>query len=139
MTARLFVYGTLRPDLTCDRGYEARMRLMAESRIVAHGDVRGRLFDLGPYPGLVEARRRGSRVHGVLLDLPSPQATFRWLDPYEDATGTPTDEYVRILRRVTCSSGRKSTAWVYMMRSLPPTAVLLPDGSWPPAANHGGR
>jgi gamma-glutamylcyclotransferase (GGCT)/AIG2-like uncharacterized protein YtfP len=128
MSSLLLVYGTLRPDAVTALGAEERARLAAESVIVGPATIRGRLFDLGAYPGLlagpVGPRRRRCRdpVGGVLLRLPRPQAAFRWLDAYEGVLGAPDDEYVRVVRPVVTAGGRRMVSWVYVLRRVPPGA-----------------
>ncbi len=56
----LFVYGTLRPFIDIPM---ARW-LRRAARYVGQATARGRLYDLGPYPGLRAARGCGERVVG---------------------------------------------------------------------------
>ena len=61
---RLFVYGTLR------RG-GVRHAVLADQRFLGKAVTRPyyRLFDLGPYPGLVQASEGGQAVHGELYEV----------------------------------------------------------------------
>src|SRR4051794_10876496 len=103
MTTLLFAYGTLTPD-----GPEAAARDGWEPDM-----VRGRLFDLGPYPALVDLDDPGAGwVEGYTraVDLAVLEGP---LDAYE---GVPEGPYQR--RPVTTRAGRR--AWVYVhARPLP--------------------
>jgi len=102
----LFAYGTLGP-----RGPEAT----AGAGWVADR-VRGRLFDLGPYPGLVDAGNPSAGwVEGHVRPVSARELAER-LDPYE---GVEQGLYSRV--QVETESGRR--VWVYQYaRPLPPEA-----------------
>src|SRR6185437_10156830 len=102
----LFAYGTLAPD-----GPEAAAR----DGWVADR-VRGRLFDLGPYPALViEGDPEEGWVAGYVRTVDRDELIGR-LDPYE---GVDEGLYRRLA--ATTEAGRR--AWVYVYaRPLPPGA-----------------
>jgi gamma-glutamylcyclotransferase (GGCT)/AIG2-like uncharacterized protein YtfP len=106
MTTLLFAYGTLTPD-----GPEAAARDGWEPDM-----VRGRLYDLGPYPALVDLDDPGAGwVEGYTraVDLAILEGP---LDAYEGVADGP---YRRTL--VTTRAGCR--AWVYVHdRPLPPGA-----------------
>jgi gamma-glutamylcyclotransferase (GGCT)/AIG2-like uncharacterized protein YtfP len=106
MPTLLFAYGTLAPE-----GPEqaARDGWMADA-------VRGRLFDLGPYPALVDHGDPGAGwVEGYVRPV-DPADLIEWLDPYE---GVGEGLYRRV--EAVTLGGRR--AWVYVYaRPLPPTA-----------------
>ena len=113
--AGLFVYGTLR------RGAGAASRLPGPRRAVR---ARGRLVDLGAYPGLVPGP---GWIAGELVALPSRAAAaarFAQLDDYEDFAGW--DALGRSLyhRGVVRLEGG-GVAWTYVLR----------DGAGPPIAS----
>jgi gamma-glutamylcyclotransferase (GGCT)/AIG2-like uncharacterized protein YtfP len=105
-TERLFAYGTLAPD---DSEAAARDGWTCDT-------VRGRLFDLGPYPALV--------------DVDDPEAG--WVEGYVHAIDPaalagPLDDYEGVAeglyRRVAVTSGAGLRVWVYVYaRPLPPTS-----------------
>src|SRR5262245_47151783 len=73
MTTILFAYGTLAPD-----GPEAAAR-----GGWAPDMVRGRLYDLGPYPALVDCGRPGAGwVAGYVREVDEDLLAVRW-DEYE--------------------------------------------------------
>lgn len=101
----LFAYGTLSP------GFEA-----AGARWEPDA-VRGRLFDLGPYPVLVDLDDpTAGWVIGHVRPVSRRELEER-LDPYEDAVAG--GEF----RRVTTSTRLGRAVWIYVYaRPLPPTA-----------------
>lgn len=105
MLAYLFVYGTLR------RGQPLHHELVtARAEFVGEARMRGRLYDLGRYPG---ALAEGEQViAGELYRLSEPPAAFRRLDAVEGS------EY---RRSVVCVdlAGRGRRAWAYLLRKPP--------------------
>ena len=103
----LFAYGTLAPE-----GPAAAVR----DGWVADR-VRGRLFDLGPYPALIDLDDPGAGwVEGHVRAVTSSELTGR-LDPYEGV-----DE--GLYRRLAAKTRGGRRAWVYVYaRPLPPGAV----------------
>jgi gamma-glutamylcyclotransferase (GGCT)/AIG2-like uncharacterized protein YtfP len=106
MPELLFAYGTLGPP-----GSEA----VAQGGWIADA-VRGRLFDLGPYPALVDADDPDADwVEGHVRPV-APRELSEFLDPYEGV-----DEGLFRRDEVTTRAGRR--VWVYVFaRPVPPTA-----------------
>src|SRR5262245_13923992 len=75
----LFVYGTLR------KGFDHPMAdyLAARARHLGGGKVPGQLYDLGAYPGLLDAAGPEEWVYGDLYELREPAETLAALDRYE--------------------------------------------------------
>ncbi len=108
--ALLFVYGTLR--LGAAGPMAAWLRNTA--RHVGVGQVRGRLYDLGRYPGLVEPARSADWVRGDLYVLARPRGSWRTLDTYEGASDSRgAAEYARVERSVRIGR-RWCRAWLYL-------------------------
>jgi len=113
MSPLLFVYGTLRPFVAIPM---ARW-LQRVGRHVGSARTRGRLYDLGPYPGLRAPLRQADWVVGDLYRLPQP-TILRVLDRYEAGTGRGLPRFVR--RRCTVEVGRRRvSAWTYLYRPIP--------------------
>jgi gamma-glutamylcyclotransferase (GGCT)/AIG2-like uncharacterized protein YtfP len=106
MTTILFAYGTLAPDSP-----EAAAR-----GGWAPDEVRGRLYDLGPYPALVGCDDPDSGwVDGYVREVDEAMLSGR-LDAYE---GVHEGQYRRVV--ATTRAGRQ--VWVYVYaRPLPPEA-----------------
>jgi gamma-glutamylcyclotransferase (GGCT)/AIG2-like uncharacterized protein YtfP len=102
----LFAYGTLGPP-----GPEA----IARGGWVADA-VRGRLFDLGPYPALIDADDPAADwVEGHVRPV-GGRELVDFLDPYEGV-----DE--GLFRRVAVTTRTGRHAWVYVFaRPVPPSA-----------------
>ena len=109
----LFAYGTLCPD---GPEAEARGGWLADS-------VRGRLFGLGPYPGLVDLGDPSAEwVEGFVR--PVEESELReWLDPYE---GVP----VGLYRRTIAETRAGRVAWVYVYARPLPTDARGPLVRW---------
>ena len=126
-SARLFAYGTLM------RGYGLHAVLARGATAVGPGTVRGRLLDLGRYPGLVDG---SGRVSGEVYRLDDPE-----LLPVLDR-----EEGYNFVRRqgiVTLAGGRRVRAWVYRYRGPRERATPIPSGDYrrarPPAARPATR
>jgi gamma-glutamylcyclotransferase (GGCT)/AIG2-like uncharacterized protein YtfP len=128
MTTRLFVYGTL----LSTAGHAMGTRLQREARLIGAGTVRGRLYSLGRYPGLVETDGAGRLVHGELYALKMPAVSLKWLDAYEGMVPDWPDEspYERVVRRVRLNTGQTVDAWVYLYRKSVRLRPEVKDGRW---------
>jgi gamma-glutamylcyclotransferase (GGCT)/AIG2-like uncharacterized protein YtfP len=87
--------------------------------------LRGRLLDLGPYPGLVDG---GRLVRGELYRLADP-AVLKVLDRFEayDPADPAGSEY---LRQCETLAEPRVTAWVYRLRLAPAGAPEVAGGDW---------
>lgn len=113
MLSALFAYGTLMPsdpESAAQQGWEPDA-------------VRGRLYDLGPYPALVDLDDPAAGwVEGyvrreVTLEM------MRRLDAYE---GTDTGPY----RRVSATTRNRSVVWVYVYGGRLPRDARGPLTRW---------
>jgi gamma-glutamylcyclotransferase (GGCT)/AIG2-like uncharacterized protein YtfP len=123
----LFVYGTLRPfvDIAMARW------LAAVARYVGLARTRGRLYDLGPYPGLVAPRRPADWVVGDLYRLPAARPVLRALDRYEAgpaARGRP--RFCRVEHPVLLACGTRRDAWLYLFRRSIVGRTLIVSGDY---------
>ena len=119
----LFAYGTLM------RGYPLHGVLAGGATLVTTGHVRGRLLDLGGYPGLVTG---AGRVSGEVYRLDDPQL-LPVLDRKEGYN------FVRCRGIVTLAGGRRARAWVYRYRGPRERALEIPDGDYRRARPPGAR
>ncbi len=128
MTPHLFVYGTLMSTA----GHSMGARLMREARLVGAATMPGRLYRLGWYPGLVEAKDGAGLVHGEVFTLADPDAALAWLDAYEGLRPDDPDggEYQRVQRTARLAAGEEVTAWVYLYRRDVSGRVPIEDGRW---------
>ena len=110
MLNKLFVYGTLQ------KGRHAhRILNSAGARFVGNGKVRGILYDLLDFPGLVRNRARGKFVAGQIYELKGPDAALRILDEYEefDPSNVPHSLFIRKQARIYLAGGSEIIAWIY--------------------------
>jgi gamma-glutamylcyclotransferase (GGCT)/AIG2-like uncharacterized protein YtfP len=114
----LFVYGTLKQG-----HYNYRVVEKLVGRVACGWRVRGTLFDLGRYPGLV--LDGGGEVRGELLESVGMGELLRVTDEIEG------DEYERVEVMAVSEDGVPRRAWTY--RYLGETAGLrrLAGGEWP--------
>jgi gamma-glutamylcyclotransferase (GGCT)/AIG2-like uncharacterized protein YtfP len=117
---RLFIYGTLLPDLVRPP-FDA---LVAKLTPLGPATVRGRLYDLGPYPGLV-LDEAASTVQGELFALPEDPAVLSALDDYEGSCSYP-----RVECRGIRANGETEACWVYECHADLTTAVLILGGDY---------
>ena len=102
------------------RGFALNRVLAARSTLLGDGAVRGRLLDLGRYPGLVVG---AGRVHGEIYRLEDPEL-LPVLDREEGYN------FVRRRAIVTLANGRRAGVWVYRYRGPQNRAVPIPDGDY---------
>jgi gamma-glutamylcyclotransferase (GGCT)/AIG2-like uncharacterized protein YtfP len=123
-----FVYGTLLPD---QPNYDLLAEETLEQRTAYFPD--GRLYDLGPYPMLLEGD--GRLVKGVVYTIKEsdyPTILHR-LDALEgfDPQNPSAGDYRRVERQVKLEDARSVKAWVYLgKQSLVSGANLIRSGDW---------
>lgn len=117
----VFVYGTLRPALA--RGEPAG--LIAGLEWTGPATVRGILYDLGDYPGLVAG---DAVVHGDLLRLASPDQ-LEAFDRYEECQGAR-PLYRRERWPASRPDGSIVQAWVYVFARSITSAAIIPGGDY---------
>jgi gamma-glutamylcyclotransferase (GGCT)/AIG2-like uncharacterized protein YtfP len=109
----LFAYGTLVP---VEPAYRAAGGWKPDA-------VRGRLYNLGPYPGLVDLDDPDAGwVSGYVRVVDEAELTGR-LDPYEGV-----DEGLYRREATTTRSGR--AVWIYVYARRLPTAAIGPLDRW---------
>jgi len=119
----LFVYGTLRPfvDIPMTRW------LKSVATYAGPASVRGRLYDLGPYPGLRPARRRQERVSGDVYRVSAKVLLV--LDRYEAGVGTGAPRFVR-RRCELIGRNARSLAWVYVYDRIVRPRARIASGDY---------
>ena len=120
LNPHLFVYGTL----LSTAGHPMGARLEREALRLGDATMRGRLYSLGLYPGLVETLGL-ERVRGEVYRLFEPARALAWLDAYE-GVGEPGASYCRVERTAHLASGKRIASFVYLYTGDP--AQLRPRG-----------
>src|SRR5438445_412716 len=125
----LFVYGTLRPE--CAPASVAP--LVSRMSILSPATIRGRMYDIGSYPGVV-LNDSAALIHGVVL-TGATQELLALLDAYEgcDPHDTGNALYRRQRCRVTLPDGQSLDAWIYVYNRDVSDSRLIPSGRYDPA------
>ncbi|MCF2133815.1 MULTISPECIES: gamma-glutamylcyclotransferase family protein [Burkholderiaceae] len=93
----VFVYGTLRENEANDIGRAAQRSGTAQPRWLGRGSVKGTLYDLGAYPGLVPDTAAGE-VYGDVFEI--DEALLPVLDKIEEVFPHHPREFQRSLIQV---------------------------------------
>jgi gamma-glutamylcyclotransferase (GGCT)/AIG2-like uncharacterized protein YtfP len=123
----LFAYGTL-----LSRHIPTEIApLMRHLRRVAQGWVRGRLFDLGEYPGAI-LEKTGNPIYGEVFELPPVQRFLSQLDAYEGflPRQRKASLFVRERWPVMLNGGERRDCWVYVYKGPLQNARLIPSGRY---------
>lgn len=120
VTSPLFVYGTLR-----HKARRSRFGLLgAKATFVSRASTRGRLVDLGEYPGLIAACHPDDWVRGEVFALRDPAGTLARLDAYEGSA------FRRSCAEVVLEGGQQLKAWVYLYTGVVPRGRMIASGDY---------
>jgi gamma-glutamylcyclotransferase (GGCT)/AIG2-like uncharacterized protein YtfP len=125
----LFAYGTLIPELA-----PAFMRLVLKSFVPkAKGKVKGKLYDLGEFPGAVLDSRSRTSIRGQIFEIPDDPIVLAKLDDYEefDPSNPDTSLFVRRKRMVQSEDGNRYSCWIYEYNRPIVKRKLVPRGVYP--------
>ena len=123
MTHLLFVYGTLLQPCNGLAQY-----LISNSTYLNTGYVKGTLYDIGEYPGLIINEEPG-RVYGSIYEI-SDEA-LKQIDDYE-GYGPDQDEpnlYIRLMMPVETIDG-VTDAWVYVYNLSVDGLQMISSGNY---------
>jgi gamma-glutamylcyclotransferase (GGCT)/AIG2-like uncharacterized protein YtfP len=128
MTGHLFVYGTLSPRNAPPEIAATVSRL----RPVGSASVRGRLYDLGEYPGAVLSEKSRTLIRGEVFELPGDRNTLTALDNYEgfEPTKPSSSLFLRRVWPVTMDDGKRVRCWVYIYNGTTKGAPALRNGRY---------
>lgn len=123
MSDYLFAYGTLIPG--CEPPHMNAICSLMER--IGEGTVRGLLFDLDHYPGVVEGE---GTVRGVVLRVPSD--AWSTMDAYEGCPipGGNGGLFRRIMTRATLDDGRQLDCWLYVYVRDVQGRRVVESGDW---------
>jgi gamma-glutamylcyclotransferase (GGCT)/AIG2-like uncharacterized protein YtfP len=126
----IFVYGTLRRAL----GHEMHRVLARGAHFVGEATVRGALYDLGAYPGLVTQGDHLDCVSGEVYALApdNAEATLALLDAYEGCANSDPEphEYRRAIVQVRFDDGSQRDAWTYLLNRSHAGLQRIPGGDY---------
>lgn len=111
MLNKLFVYGTLLNDIHS----MIANHLKTHSKFIGDGTVKGKLYDLGSYPGLIYLPEADTVVFGQVFELNTPQDILATLDTYEGISpdNLSENEYIREIVKVDIN-GKEEDCWTYL-------------------------
>lgn len=127
-TGHLFVYGTLSPGHAPPEIADTVSRL----RPVGSASVRGRLYDLGEYPGAVLSKNSRSLIHGEVFELPGDAQTLSSLDNYEgfEPNKPASSLFIRRAWPVLMDDGTRLRCWIYVYNGAVKDAPPLRSGRY---------
>jgi gamma-glutamylcyclotransferase (GGCT)/AIG2-like uncharacterized protein YtfP len=118
----IFVYGTLRTGLAPP----SLRKIIGQWRKIGDGSTRGRLYDLGEYPGAILDSGE-ARIVGEVFQLPDGDETLAALDEYEgfDPCDPTSSLFLRRRCEVDLEDGRSVESWVYVYnRRVSPSTII---------------
>jgi len=127
-THHLFVYGTLSPRHAPPEIASTVRRL----RPVGTATVRGRLYDLGEYPGAILNEKSRSVIRGEVFELPADRSALTSLDNYEgfEPAKPASSLFLRRVCPVTMDDGKRLRCWVYIYNGDMKDAQPLRSGRY---------
>lgn len=120
--ALLFIYGTL-----LNHNNEFAVYLKDRSHFFANGKVKGKLYDIGSYPGAI-LEDCEEYIYGVILQVDDPEVVFSEIDDYEgygDEQPEP-NEFIRIPANIETVS-ETVTCYIYVY-NLPVNGLQKIEG-----------
>jgi gamma-glutamylcyclotransferase (GGCT)/AIG2-like uncharacterized protein YtfP len=123
----LFVYGALR------RGFELHHHLVRlKAKCCGKGEVAGRLFGLGRYPGARPSGREDEWIRGEVYQLRQPVRDLKVLDEIEGFNPRATERgvFVREMAELFLDNRERRRAWVYWLRGGVPTTRRIAFGDY---------
>jgi gamma-glutamylcyclotransferase (GGCT)/AIG2-like uncharacterized protein YtfP len=119
----LFAYGTLIPG--CEPPH--MNAICSRLELISEGSVRGLLYDLGRYPGVVEG---GGTVRGAVVRV--PEDVWPAMDAYEGCPipGGGGGLFRRIMTRATLDDGRQVDCWLYVYARDVAGRRVVSSGDW---------
>jgi gamma-glutamylcyclotransferase (GGCT)/AIG2-like uncharacterized protein YtfP len=148
----LFAYGTLLPGAAPAEvaGIAARLKAVGE------GCVRGRLYNLGHFPGAVleetgnersgggkssadrgadrvaDQNKAGQMVYGTVFELPRGPAVLQALDAYEefDPANPAASQFLRRRCVASLQSGAAIECWIYVYNRGVKNIPVVEGGRW---------
>ncbi len=116
----LFVYGTLRRRSR----HPMHEVLCAHADFVGAGTFRGKLYDLGAFPGAVASDQSPDQVRGEIYALRDPQRILPALDAYE-AQG-----FRREIVAIRSEAGATLRCWIYLYDRPVSRSSLISSGDY---------
>lgn len=116
----LFVYGTLRKRAK----HPAHHVLTERAKLIGTGEIQGKLYDVGRFPGVIYSQQTTDRVSGEIYALNDEDDIFPFLDKYEGSL------FRRELRPAYSDNGRRLSAWIYLYVGPMNSAKFISSGNY---------
>jgi gamma-glutamylcyclotransferase (GGCT)/AIG2-like uncharacterized protein YtfP len=130
----LFVYGTLRP---CSGHPMARL-LAERARHVGAARAAGRLYNLGRFPGVLEAANEKDWVLGDVYELPAEPSLLEELDRYENGESPLPAFFDRQATEAVLATGETLPVWIYWYRGRIREEQRIISGDYADSLGDGG-
>ena len=120
MNNLLFVYGTL-----LNENNEYAVYLKNHSRFYSYGKIKGKLYNIGEYPGAILSAKDKGYIYGSILELEHPKDVFPVIDNYEGygKNQSRPNEFIRLVVQVETSAVFVN-CWIYVY-NLPIAGLKL--------------
>jgi gamma-glutamylcyclotransferase (GGCT)/AIG2-like uncharacterized protein YtfP len=126
MPAYLFVYGTL-----LNKQNEFGAYLNRNCVFYANGKFRGRLYDIGEYPGAILASKGSDYVFGSILTVNDIDEVLQKLDDYEGFGYGQQQPYLFNRAFITIETNDKPVkCWVYLYNWPVQGFAMIPSGNY---------
>lgn len=125
-TRYLFVYGTLLDESNPYGAY-----LHENAKFYASGKIKGKLYDIGNYPGAIADTEGDNYVYGSIYEIKEVVSVLKELDDYEgfgDDFAQP-NEFIRVLTTVE-ANGEKKSCWIYVYNFPTDGLTRIDDGRY---------
>jgi gamma-glutamylcyclotransferase (GGCT)/AIG2-like uncharacterized protein YtfP len=134
-TRYLFVYGTLLDE---KNGFGAYLK--KHCTFYRDGKFKGKLYNIGNYPGAVFDAETNGFVFGRLFLMNDPGETLKILDDYEGfgKLHPQPNEFVRETLAVETADGRV-TCWIYLYNLSPDRLRQITSGNYMEWLQHANR
>ena len=125
----LFVYGTLLRGSASVESWQRRV----QAEFAGRGRIKGKLYDLGEYPGAIADAEQV--VRGEVYELRSPDDAVKILDELDEYEGyfplrPKKSLFVRRVTSVVMDDGGNTKAWVYFFNGPVDENDLIPGGDY---------
>ena len=123
----LFLYGTLLPVESPEEVADS----VGDLRRIGPARIRGRLYDLGDYPGAIFDPASTTWIHGEIFEIPD-NAVLQAIDRYEefDDSNPRTSLFIRTRVPARLRDGHDVESWAYLYNRDPGDAPLVTGGSY---------
>ncbi len=125
----LFVYGTLRSDAF---SASHRQLITTDFSLISPATMRGKLYAIGDYPGMVEAQEATDIVTGEVYSFDKGHNTLALIDDYEGCgpKSTKPHLYTRMRKKAHLRDGSIVGAWMYQYNFPVDDSMLIRSGDF---------